>query len=1004
MSAVARRTFLAFVLVLVVLTTGAWQSDQVALAESQATDPPDTPLYPGLTWSSLGLATQNIRINTNGDSISLSGERYEALEQFTSSLPEEVLNYYSNEQLARSGWASYDAFNGSDGIHYVFYHESGAYLSVEFLNCPQAPSSICVAVWQSEQTQPVEATPGTFSGPEFATVAGSFGKTAPSNGATGLNPTSTTLSWGASSGAEKYSYCVQQGSACANNDPDWTSSYDRSVTVTNLAYDKTYYWQVRATSCSACVPKPWVYANNGTVWTFRTRVGAQVTILGNAGVGGAVLSYINGTVRNVTADSVGAYSISVPLNWSGTVTPSKSGYLFSPTSASFSNLTATQTIQNFTATRVYVISGNAGLAGVTLSYVNGTPQTVLSDASGNYSIVVPSGWSGTVTPSRTSYTFAPASRTYSNVTANQTAQNYTATFITYTISGNAGVAGATLMYTNGTPQSVLADGSGNYSITVPLGWSGTVTPVKTGYLFSPVNRTYSNVVANSVSQNYTAIPLYTISGNVGVAAATLSYTDGTPRTVTSQTDGSYSLIVPATWIGTVTPTHPCFTFSPTSRSYNNPSANQTAQNYAPTLKNSSGCTDIAVSVGGASQGRFGIPSHTITRTNFSGLSNGPVKMSSSNAVSLLGAERVIYNVNGMPTSFSEMMALPDSQLDTTYWLPWYNNVDLDTQLRFGNVTGAPVTVRLYINGQEKTSGCTPSNSPYTLAGGASLRISCAGVNNGPVKFESTGNIVAAERVIYRVNNIPTSFSEMLALPDGQLDATYWLPWYNNVDLDTQLRVGNVTNQTATVHVFIHGQEMTSSCSPSNSPYTLAGGVSLRISCPGVNSGPVKIESDQNIVAAERVIYRVNNTSTSFSEMMALPDSQLNTTYWLPLYNNVDLDTQLRFGNVTTNQTATVHVYVAGQEMTSGCGPSNSPFTLLPGASLRITCSGINSGPVKIVSNVDIVAAERVIYNVNGVPTSFSEMLALPNSQLDSTYWWPWYNNLDLDTQLRFGLP
>jgi len=29
------------------------------------------------------------------------------------------------------------------------------------------------------------------------------------------------------------------------------------------------------------------------------------------------------------------------------------------------------------------------------------------------------------------------------------------------------------------------------------------------------------------------------------------------------------------------------------------------------------------------------------------------------------------------------MALPDSQLDSIYWLPWYNNKDLDTQLRFG---------------------------------------------------------------------------------------------------------------------------------------------------------------------------------------------------------------------------------------------------------------------------------------------------------------------------------
>jgi hypothetical protein len=44
---------------------------------------------------------------------------------------------------------------------------------------------------------------------------------------------------------------------------------------------------------------------------------------------------------------------------------------------------------------------------------------------------------------------------------------------------------------------------------------------------------------------------------------------------------------------------------------------------------------------------------------------------------------VIYKVNNVNTSFSEMMALPDSQVDDTYWLPWYNNIDLDTQLRFG---------------------------------------------------------------------------------------------------------------------------------------------------------------------------------------------------------------------------------------------------------------------------------------------------------------------------------
>jgi hypothetical protein len=32
-------------------------------------------------------------------------------------------------------------------------------------------------------------------------------------------------------------------------------------------------------------------------------------------------------------------------------------------------------------------------------------------------------------------------------------------------------------------------------------------------------------------------------------------------------------------------------------------------------------------------------------------------------------------------SYSEMLALPDSQLSTLYRLPWYNNSDMSTQLR-----------------------------------------------------------------------------------------------------------------------------------------------------------------------------------------------------------------------------------------------------------------------------------------------------------------------------------
>lgn len=70
------------------------------------------------------------------------------------------------------------------------------------------------------------------------------------------------------------------------------------------------------------------------------------------------------------------------------------------------------------------------------------------------------------------------------------------------ISGNVGTAGATLNYTDGTPKNATADGSGDYAITVPSGWSGTVTPSKAGHVFTPASRTYANVTTNQANQDY----------------------------------------------------------------------------------------------------------------------------------------------------------------------------------------------------------------------------------------------------------------------------------------------------------------------------------------------------------------------------------------------------------------------------------------------------------------------------------------------------------------------
>jgi multiple sugar transport system substrate-binding protein len=78
-----------------------------------------------------------------------------------------------------------------------------------------------------------------------------------------------------------------------------------------------------------------------------------------------------------------------------------------------------------------LISGNAGVSGVTLSYYDDTDKTATSISDGTYAFPVSSGWSGTVTPSKAGAVFSPAHRTYTYVLTDKTGQNYTASYPIY---------------------------------------------------------------------------------------------------------------------------------------------------------------------------------------------------------------------------------------------------------------------------------------------------------------------------------------------------------------------------------------------------------------------------------------------------------------------------------------------------------------------------------------------------------------------------------------------
>ncbi|MDD4309090.1 MAG: hypothetical protein PHO32_01805 [Candidatus Cloacimonetes bacterium] len=79
---------------------------------------------------------------------------------------------------------------------------------------------------------------------------------------------------------------------------------------------------------------------------------------------------------------------------------------------------------------------------------------------------------------------------------------------------NVAIDGVTISATGLSGTQTLTNGT--YQITVPRGWSGTITASKPGWVFSPNGKTYNNVTSNLVNNNYSgrlAQPVFTPPGN-----------------------------------------------------------------------------------------------------------------------------------------------------------------------------------------------------------------------------------------------------------------------------------------------------------------------------------------------------------------------------------------------------------------------------------------------------------------------------------------------------------
>lgn len=374
--------------------------------------------------------------------------------------------------------------------------------------------------------------------------------------------------------------------------------------------------------------------NNFTASLSTYTISGTVTLLGSP-LSGVTMSITGSTTTSTATDGSGNYSITLDGNGDYTLTPTKTGHVFSPTSYSTTTLSADQPASNFTATRYYDVSGTitrngSALPGVTVSVSGSSTTSTITDSSGNYAFALESGGSYTLTPSKLNHTFAPTSLATATLSADWTGNDFAATLSTYTISGTvtlsgSGLSGVTMSITGSTTTSTTTDGSGNYSVTLDGDGDYTFTPSKTGYIFTPGSNSTTTLSASVTGIDFTATPVYTVSGTItrngsALSGVTVSVTGSSTTSTDTDASGNYSFTLQSGNY-TLTPTRANYTFSPVSVSTTALSGNWAGNDFAATVNTYTVSGTITESGSGLSGVTVSVTGSTTTSTTTDGSGN-----------------------------------------------------------------------------------------------------------------------------------------------------------------------------------------------------------------------------------------------------------------------------------------------------------------------------------------------------------------------------------------------
>jgi PKD repeat protein len=325
----------------------------------------------------------------------------------------------------------------------------------------------------------------------------------------------------------------------------------------------------------------------GTATTYS--INGYVRNVSGVGLSGAIVLLTGNASQTVTTAGDGSYQFANLTSGSNyTVTPSLSGYAFTPVNSSTAPLSAHWSNVNFsgsaTGTAAYYIAGtvtsnSVGLAGVNMTISGSANTTTTTASNGYYKFTgLPENGNYVITASKSGYVFSPASITKLAIGSNQDSRDFTAV-ASYCIKGlvtntkGAPLNGVTMTLSGATSATTTTNSNGLYQFTqLVLNGNYTVTPSMSGWGFRPGALNVPSLTSSLDNQSFSGSRKYYIRGTVkttdgaAVSKAMVVLSGSNSGSIETDSNGNYSFSdLPEGSSYTVTAVKNGYSFNPSAR-------------------------------------------------------------------------------------------------------------------------------------------------------------------------------------------------------------------------------------------------------------------------------------------------------------------------------------------------------------------------------------------------------------------------------------------------------